>query len=70
MLIDYFSENQIPYADLYRGMLDEQGNLHKSYAYADGLHFSEEGYQQMGTVLFEDAVKPLIRRHYDEFEIF
>ncbi|MFX1258956.1 MAG: GDSL-type esterase/lipase family protein, partial [Promethearchaeota archaeon] len=36
MLTDYFTEKSIPFADLYKGMIDEEGNLKSEYAYVDG----------------------------------
>ncbi len=64
MLIDYFTLNDIPYADLYNGMVDENGNLKLECAYIDGLHFSVEGYKCMGTVIFDDAIKGIIDNHF------
>jgi len=62
ILVSYFNNNGIPFADLYIGMLDEKGNLKKNYAYIDGLHFSVEGYKQMGTTIFNDVIKAIIER--------
>ena len=60
MLKDFFNENKIPFADLYQGMIDDKENLKSECAYVDGLHFSVEGYKQMGTVIFNDAIKEII----------
>jgi lysophospholipase L1-like esterase len=56
-------EDGIPFADLYRGMSDEEGNLKVKCAHADGLHFSVEGYRQMGTIIYEDAVKAILENY-------
>lgn len=64
MLKSFFKENEIPFADLYNGMKDDEGNLIKKCAYFDGLHFSVEGYKQMGSVIFKDAVKAIIEKKY------
>ncbi|MBD3254679.1 MAG: hypothetical protein GF383_06280 [Candidatus Lokiarchaeota archaeon] len=60
LLIDYFNSENILYADLYEGMQDENGNLKGEYAYSDGLHFSVEGYRQMGSVIFQDVIKNIL----------
>ena len=64
MLRDFFNDNKIPFADLYIGMINEEGNLKKECAYIDGLHFSVEGYKQMGTTIFKDAIKAIIEKKY------
>lgn len=64
LLISYFEANDIPFADLYNGMTEDGGNLKKEYAYADGLHFSVEGYEQMGKVIFRDVVKKILLETY------
>ena len=64
MLREYFNDNKIPFADLYIGMINEEGNLKKECAYIDGLHFSVEGYKQMGTTIFKDAIKAIIEKKY------
>ncbi|TFG07277.1 MAG: hypothetical protein EU539_05320, partial [Promethearchaeota archaeon] len=64
MLKEYFLDKEIPHADLYKGMMDDEGNLKNEWAYIDGLHFSMEGYRQMGKVIFQDTVKPIIERVY------
>lgn len=64
MLKDYFNENKIPFADLYQGMIDDKENLKSECAYVDGLHFSVEGYKQMGTVIFNDAIKEIIDKEF------
>lgn len=64
MFREYFNDNKIPFADLYNGMIDEEGNLKKECAYIDGLHFSVEGYKQMGTTIFKDAIKAIIEKKY------
>ena len=56
----YFRKEGIPFADLYAGMSDEEGNLKSKCAHFDGLHFSVEGYRQMGTIIYEDAVKAIL----------
>jgi lysophospholipase L1-like esterase len=63
-LISYFNENSIPFADLYSGMIDNNGILTKQFAYIDGLHFSVEGYKQMAKILFIDAIKRIIEKKY------
>lgn len=60
----YFNQNNIPFADLYRGMIDDSGNLTKQFAYIDGLHFSVEGYKQMAKILFNDVIKLIIEKKY------
>ncbi len=64
MLKSFFKENEIPFADLYNGMMDDEGNLIKECAYVDGLHFSVEGYKQMGKIIFKDAIKAIIEKKY------
>lgn len=64
MLSSYFRENNIPFVDLYSGMSDDQGNLKKQYAYADGLHFSVDGYKQMAQALYKDVIKAIIQKKY------
>lgn len=64
MLQSFFTENEIPFANLYNGMMDDEGNLIKECAYVDGLHFSVEGYKQMGKVIFKDAIKAIIEMKY------
>ncbi|MFO8018332.1 MAG: GDSL-type esterase/lipase family protein [Promethearchaeia archaeon] len=64
LLTSYYEKNDIPFADLYHGMADEEGNLKEEYAYADGLHFSVEGYKQMGKVIFKDLIKDLLPKEY------
>jgi lysophospholipase L1-like esterase len=64
LLTTFFKENEITFADLYNGMIDDEGNLIKECAYVDGLHFSVEGYKQMGKVIFKDAVKVIIEKQY------
>jgi len=64
MLKSFFKENEIPVADLYNGMKDDEGNLIKECAYVDGLHFSVEGYKQMGNVIFKDAIKAILKKKY------
>jgi lysophospholipase L1-like esterase len=60
----YFKEIEIPYADLYSKMMDDEENLMKKYAYADGLHFSIDGYKCMGEIIFEDVIKKIIEDNY------
>ena len=60
ILREYYQKNNIPFADLYNGMMDEGGNLRREYSYVDGLHFSVEGYKKMGLVIFKDAIKKII----------
>lgn len=64
ILRDYFIKNKIPFADLFNGMIDEDGNLKKIYSYVDGLHFSVEGYKQMGLTIFKDVIKHIFELHY------
>ena len=64
MLEEYFYDNNILFADLYHKMQDEQGNLKEECAYIDGLHFSVEGYKQMGEVIFNDVVKLILEKIY------
>jgi lysophospholipase L1-like esterase len=64
MVKENFLKHDIPYADLYKGMMDDEGNLKSDWAYMDGLHFSMEGYRQMGKVIFHDTVKHIIEREY------
>ena len=66
ILTEFFEKNDIPYADLYNGMMDEVGNLKAECAYIDGLHFSVEGYKQMGTIIFQDAVKKILEKKYKD----
>ena len=63
-LKSFFKEKEIPYADLYYKMMDDEENLMKKYAYADGLHFSIEGYKRMGEIIFEDVIKYIIEKEY------
>jgi lysophospholipase L1-like esterase len=60
----YFYDNKILFADLYYKMQDERGNLKEECAYIDGLHFSVEGYKQMGEAIFNDTVKPILEKIY------
>jgi lysophospholipase L1-like esterase len=60
----YFTKTDIPYADLFNGMADTNGNLRKEYAVSDGLHFSVQGYKQMGLVIFHDVIKGLLEVAY------
>ncbi len=64
MLKTFFSKNKILFADLYNGIMDKEGNLKKECSYVDGLHFSVEGYRQMGITIFKDAVKRIIEKKY------
>jgi len=64
ILKDYYIENKIPFANLYGGMMDERGNLKKECSYIDGLHFSVEGYKQMGLTIFKDTIRDIIINHY------
>jgi len=52
----FFKKNDIPYADFYNKMMDENGIL-KECAYIDGLHFSIKGYKQMDKVIFQYVLK-------------
>ncbi|MFX1393469.1 MAG: GDSL-type esterase/lipase family protein [Promethearchaeota archaeon] len=63
-LRNYFNDNEIPYADLYNGMMDDEGNLTEEYAYIDGLHFTVEGYRKMGSILFNEVIKNIIEKEY------
>ncbi|MFX0072007.1 MAG: SGNH/GDSL hydrolase family protein, partial [Candidatus Hermodarchaeota archaeon] len=63
ILEEFFKTNNIPYADLYRGMMDNSGNLKSECAYMDGLHFSMEGYKQMAYVIFKDAIQLIIEKN-------
>lgn len=63
-LKSFFKEKEIRYADLYYKMMDDEENLMKKYAYADGLHFSIEGYKRMGEIIFEDVIKYIIEKEY------
>jgi lysophospholipase L1-like esterase len=60
----YFDEKEIPYAELYNGMMDDEGNLMKKYAYVDGLHFSVDGYKRMGEIIFKEVIKKIIEKEY------
>ncbi len=64
MLKEYYTNNKIPFADLYEGMMDDTGNLKTECSYVDGLHFSVEGYKQMGLILFKDALREIINDNY------
>lgn len=63
-ITNFFTNNEIPYADLYHGMANNKGNLRKECAYSDGLHFTAEGYRVMGRVLFNDVLKQLIHNEW------
>ncbi len=63
-LREYFRANNIPFADLYNGMCNEEGNLNHDYGYVDGLHFTISGYRQMGTVIFNEVVKAIFEKTY------
>ncbi|MFX1274128.1 MAG: GDSL-type esterase/lipase family protein [Promethearchaeota archaeon] len=65
LLKSYYNENDIPFVDLYNKMRDIHGNLRKECAYIDGLHFSVEGYKQMGFIIFEDAIKEIIGEKFE-----
>lgn len=60
----YFTKNEIPYADLFNGMADSHGNLKQEYAVSDGLHFSVQGYKQMGFILFQEVIRNLCETKY------
>ncbi len=64
ILKDYFKKKLIPFANLNKGMSDENGNLKKEYAYPDGLHFTVEGYHHMAYVIFEETIKSLIKSKF------
>ena len=64
VLISFFENNKIPFADLYHGMMDNNGNLKERFTIMDGLHFSVEGYKQMGAVIFYDTIKEIIEYKY------
>ncbi|MBD3213399.1 MAG: hypothetical protein GF311_12395 [Candidatus Lokiarchaeota archaeon] len=63
-LSEYFETQDIPFIDLFNGMANMQGNLKKEYAVSDGLHFSVQGYKQMGLVIFNDVIKALLEVAY------
>jgi lysophospholipase L1-like esterase len=63
-LVSFFKDKNIPFADLYSGLLDDKGKLKKECAHTDGLHFSVEGYRQMGELIFKDAIKSIIQKKY------
>jgi lysophospholipase L1-like esterase len=63
-LSEYFETQDIPFIDLFNGMANTQGNLKKEYAVSDGLHFSVQGYKQMGLVIFNDVIKRLLEAAY------
>lgn len=65
-LVEFFNKNSILFADLYNGMMDKNGNLKNECAINDGLHFSVEGYKQMGTVIFQDALEKIIEKGIEE----
>ncbi|MHA1273712.1 MAG: GDSL-type esterase/lipase family protein [Promethearchaeota archaeon] len=67
MLRDYFNSEKIPYADLFTGMVDNDGDLDIVFAYLDGLHFSVEGYKRMAEVIFEDILKDIIDKNMENF---
>lgn len=54
LLIKFFKENNIAYADLYKDLSigDGDDNLKAEYDIGDGFHFSEEGYRKMAESLF------------------
>jgi lysophospholipase L1-like esterase len=64
MLEKYFDENNILFADLYHKMQDAEGNLKKQCSYLDGLHFSIEGYKQMGIAIFDEAIKEILDKTF------
>jgi len=63
-LENYFITRDILYVDLFNGMANVQGNLKKEFAVSDGLHFSVQGYKQMGLIIFNQAVKNLIESSF------
>lgn len=56
-LESYFIQKNIPYCDLFNGMMDENGNLDEIFAVSDGIHFSVEGYKKMAKLIFYQALK-------------
>ena len=46
----YCKENEIKYIDMYKELVDENGNLKSEYT-LDGLHLSTEGYSKVSDVL-------------------
>lgn len=68
LLVEFFNKNSILFADLYNGMMDKNGNLKSECAIYDGLHFSVEGYKQMGTVIFQDALEKILEVNIDKLK--
>lgn len=50
ILKDYCEANKIPYIDVYSSLVDELGNLKKSFT-IEGLHISYEGYEAITNIL-------------------
>lgn len=49
-LEEYCKNNEVKYIDMYKELVDEEGNLKLEYT-ADGLHLSTEGYSKVSNVL-------------------
>jgi lysophospholipase L1-like esterase len=60
----YFNERHIPFADLYKGMSNKKGRLARKYRYPDQLHFTVPGYRKMGEIIFNEALKNIIKSEY------
>ena len=53
----------LAFVDLFTATADPQSNrLSEDYS-ADGLHLNVKGYQQMGKVVFDEWLKPLLGQH-------
>jgi lysophospholipase L1-like esterase len=63
-LQDYFSKENIPYCDLYKGMRDQNGNLKDEYSMNDGIHFTVKGYKKMGEIIFNLTLKKVVIQEY------
>lgn len=50
ILKEYCESHKIPYIDVYSSLVDEVGNLKKSYT-TEGLHISYEGYEVITNIL-------------------
>jgi lysophospholipase L1-like esterase len=63
-LRDYFTEENVPFCDLYKEMRNQNGNLKDEYSMNDGIHFTVKGYKKMGYIIYKQALKNIIVREY------
>ncbi|MGD2201315.1 MAG: SGNH/GDSL hydrolase family protein [Candidatus Bathyarchaeota archaeon] len=61
MIREHCSQKEIAVVDLFGATSDEEGRLREEYS-SDGVHLSVEGYSEVASTVYQEAVEPILNR--------